>query len=1123
MANESLISNPYIGPIAFENKHSHLFFGRPREIQELSSLIIAHSAVLLYAKSGAGKTSLINAGLIPEMEKDRFENFPPARIRATEQRVFEESNVKNIFVFHTLMSWSTLADLPKQFTQMSLAAFLKTRTHSLDQRGRPKPRLLIFDQFEELFTFYPAQWNQREGFFQDLAQCLADDPLLRVLFVIREDYLANLDPYRRLLPEQLNTQYRLECLSQEMACLAVTMPLKKAEGSFAEGVASILVNKLASIRVKGDKGKVIDARGEFVEPVLLQVVCQNLWNKLPSKTKEITFDDLEKFADVTLALQEFYEGALKATQQKSGVWEDKLRELFEYKLITPFATRGTVLRGDNSSEEISNTAIDELESQHIIRSETRGGTSWFELTHDRLIEPIRKSNEVWKRKFEWKRKRKRISRFVFPAAMLLAFLFYLLLNEVDSTRRDLKIKELSLEKETSELERARENSTYNFKEKERLRDSLRIIELQSRTDSANLRLKEANAEKNAIEYWIKYGQLEEARNTNQLSMDLARGSVTRYFVRKEGINGNLDTLNLILQKFSDFANEGYLVDERLNMQFANVDISTPWPLTIVFPDNSEINKVEFQLQWYNFAQIVSENWGIPIPMRVQFRENYLLHEDSMLVIIRSGVQDSLTMKIGIVLRPCCVIIDQKEVRDEGFYNIHRAEWDTVMEAENLKLGNWLWVPKWTQPIWRDLGIPTYPKETLLVLKILINMLDNPDILLTQECVEVMLERIRRTHPKILDEALQVRGRTEQIRMDLIACEKRNKMGLNDLKYFLDYLANCNTLMDSGQVADYIDSDSLYSIPKRLLPRSDSPRPNENIEPQGKSRIDYLFAFKEAIPFMQSKKMQVRCFVSWEIYDTLGSDTFQQELRQIKKSLESRFGVEVPIPPVGRDYLWGGTESEDSCSFRIELLDQGELNSDAKIMNVYRQVSIQKLINELERRLILYRQWWITPEFTYQVMNQQNENIKKWINQIYTLTDIKNILRNVVAPREAEIDAYIEGWSVEEIYSIIPKVQTIDRLSWLLGSLIFWTAAYDPFDCNQIAKCLMNTQLARLEPSGEQIPGDDAAQLVIEGIEYLKKDNIDSAIISFKTAISENRELAEQVFLSVYGSAEFAGD
>jgi hypothetical protein len=55
-----------------------------------------------------------------------------------------------------------------------------------------------------------------------------------------------------------------------------------------------------------------------------------------------------------------------------------------------------VFRGRDSTGGIPNAAVDALENQHLIRAEVRAGARWYELTHDRFIEPIQRSNATWR-------------------------------------------------------------------------------------------------------------------------------------------------------------------------------------------------------------------------------------------------------------------------------------------------------------------------------------------------------------------------------------------------------------------------------------------------------------------------------------------------------------------------------------------------------------------------------------------------------------------------------------------------------------------------------------------------------------------------------------------------------
>ena len=397
MAPEILERNPYVGPRPFEREDWALFFGRDRETSELLSFVIAHRVVLLYAQSGAGKTSLINAGLIPLLEEEEFQALPLARVSGPISEAIELDEIPNLYAFNTLMSWAEVEADPRRLAQMSLADFLNEREHPTDEEGLLSPRVIIFDQFEELFAFYQERWRDREKFFEQVRDALEGDPLLRLVFVIREDYIAQLDPYAPLLPEGLRTRFRLERLHETAALSAVTEPLKATRRSFAEGAAEKLVEDLLRIRVETSPGQSVEVTGEFVEPVQLQVVCQSLWQDLPPDAIVITPDHLQAFGDVDQALAGFYERSINKTSWETSVREGDLREWFGQILITSSETRGTVHRGREETGRIPNTAVDVLENLHVIRGEWRAGARWYELTHDRFIKPILASNEEWRK------------------------------------------------------------------------------------------------------------------------------------------------------------------------------------------------------------------------------------------------------------------------------------------------------------------------------------------------------------------------------------------------------------------------------------------------------------------------------------------------------------------------------------------------------------------------------------------------------------------------------------------------------------------------------------------------------------------------------------------------------
>src|SRR6266571_7462828 len=387
---------PYVGPRPYERNDPAPFFGRDREADELVSLIFSYRELLFYAQSGIGKTSLLNARVIPLLEKEGFEVLPLARVQGVIPKGMQSEEIQNLYVFNALMSWAKEEANPKRFVRMSLTEFLKERKRPTDSEGQPLLRALIFDQFEEIFTLYQDRWKDRNEFFEQIRDALKfDDRLLRIIFSIREDYIAQLDPYAPLLPEKLRTRFRMERLRRDAALSAVTGPLRETKRSFAKGVAEKLVEDLLKTRVETITGETIEVIGEFVEPVQLQVVCQNLWLELPSNVSEITEKHLLAFGGVDRPLSRFYEGAVKAAATESEIEEEELRQWCEKWLITSTGTRGIVHRGPQSTEGIPNKALDILEARHLINSEWRAGARWYELTHDRLIDPIRASNERW--------------------------------------------------------------------------------------------------------------------------------------------------------------------------------------------------------------------------------------------------------------------------------------------------------------------------------------------------------------------------------------------------------------------------------------------------------------------------------------------------------------------------------------------------------------------------------------------------------------------------------------------------------------------------------------------------------------------------------------------------------
>jgi hypothetical protein len=405
--------SPYPGPRPFTQDDFRFFFGRDEEIADLTNLVATYRTVVLYAQSGSGKTSIIDAGVTPIINKQyriirvRVGGAAPPGIQAKE--------IDNIYVFNCLAG---VFDKSKPETLFQAPFSDLTQNTSRDDTA-----LIIFDQFEELFTTYPERWRDRQAFFEQIERTCQSSTDFRMLFSIREEHLSKLVGFARYVPNEFRIRYHLERLRKEAANDAITKPMALTNLSFRAEAAEFLVGELLKERHQTGPG-IEDVEGEFVEPIHLQIVCQNLWENLKEvRSGDISRKQVEDFGSVDDALESFYNAAVKFAVDQSRVRESKLRKWVQNKLITSARTRNAVFRGRQSTEGISNNAVDALEKRHVIRAERRAAGTWYELTHDRFLGPIDRSNATReRRRSKWRRAL--IGTIIGVVIVIWVFVFY---------------------------------------------------------------------------------------------------------------------------------------------------------------------------------------------------------------------------------------------------------------------------------------------------------------------------------------------------------------------------------------------------------------------------------------------------------------------------------------------------------------------------------------------------------------------------------------------------------------------------------------------------------------------------------------------------------------------------
>src|SRR5712691_5358249 len=201
---QGLLTSPYRGIHPFRYVDQAYFFGREETVTDLVVQVLRSRLVLLFGESGTGKSSLINAGLIPALEK---EGLRPERLRVRPipdepiliERISIGDEEQSRFlpsIFVNDASGETDARSP--VVPCSLERFLTT----IDTQAPDARSVLIFDQFEELFTLFGQSKDEAVAQEQALQDALLDAIFrivtsevlkAKIVLIIREDFVGKLE------------------------------------------------------------------------------------------------------------------------------------------------------------------------------------------------------------------------------------------------------------------------------------------------------------------------------------------------------------------------------------------------------------------------------------------------------------------------------------------------------------------------------------------------------------------------------------------------------------------------------------------------------------------------------------------------------------------------------------------------------------------------------------------------------------------------------------------------------------------------------------------------------------------------------------------------------------------
>lgn len=422
-------------PFQYSPVDRRTFFGRERETRSLLSLVLAERLVVVFGKSGTGKSSLINAGLVdPLLER----GFLPLTIRLPDHA---RGPVGGLLDAVRAAAKAAGVDVVGG-DESDLWSFFKTvefwsRTNDLLQP------VLILDQFEELFTLHsPAP---RADFIAQLAELVrgpgasgrlpalaaiqpsapavdASSLKLKIVLSLREDYLADLEELAQDIPGILQHRFRIGQLTAANARDAIVKPAALEHADFETppfAYTEDALNRILSFLARRRQGRET-VRGEEVEPVQLQLVCQYAEELVRTRlmrgagtTVQVSEADLGGESQLQHVLEEFYDRTLASIDSPRE--RHRIRRLCEQRLISGAGRRLTEAEEEIEKKHgVRPDTLRRLVDTRLLRPEPRLGGVFYELSHDTLVEPIRRS------------RKKRIARqrrtWVVAVALVVAYL-----------------------------------------------------------------------------------------------------------------------------------------------------------------------------------------------------------------------------------------------------------------------------------------------------------------------------------------------------------------------------------------------------------------------------------------------------------------------------------------------------------------------------------------------------------------------------------------------------------------------------------------------------------------------------------------------------------------------------
>lgn len=356
--DKNIASKPYRFFDFYRFEDKNIFFGRTREIEILLADITTTRLVVLFAKTGTGKTSLINAGVRPKLEELDYSTLY-VRVKQDPTESIRRALIEN--------KW-----LSEEPAECFLAKQLEDVAKKLN-----RPIVLFIDQFEEFFIYtLKENYDKAKNFIFNVAEVYRNrESGVHFVFSLREEFFVEMDIFRDEIPSifHYESNLRLRWFDKKQAKEAIVGPLQQFGVKIEESLVEQLINDLTD--------------DYMIEPARLQIVCDSIW-RIKSKRRISLSKYKKRFVNVEKLLDCRLEEDIENNLNNEEI------ELFE-KLLPELSTKqGTKYIREidelNKTLKIENNLlkdlVNKLEKIGLIKESLRFEGYYIEWISDYLAE-----------------------------------------------------------------------------------------------------------------------------------------------------------------------------------------------------------------------------------------------------------------------------------------------------------------------------------------------------------------------------------------------------------------------------------------------------------------------------------------------------------------------------------------------------------------------------------------------------------------------------------------------------------------------------------------------------------------------------------------------------------------